>query len=101
MSKPEPESAALVECEWCLGGGTTVAFVDEFRDGKAIIGFRVVSCPACGGNGAVIRDHAERVAAGKERRAARLARGMTLLDEAWRLGISVVELSDIERGRKP
>lgn len=56
-------------------------------------------CPLCKGAGAITPEQLERVRHGDRMREERLGRGLTQRQEAKRLGISVVELSQREAGR--
>ena len=87
---------SLAQCPDCRGKGTISAFVDwegggEFREG--------IRCHGCGGTGRVTAQRIIWRGAGKQHRDARVARMESLRDCAARLGVSAVELSDIERGR--
>jgi ribosome-binding protein aMBF1 (putative translation factor) len=61
----------------------------------------LVPCTRCGATGQVTAAEAERVAEGQRRAADRKARGLSLRDEAARLGITPIELADIEHARMP
>lgn len=63
--------------------------------------WRMMPCRTCQGSGSIDEDHANRIGEGERLKAERLARGMGLRQEAARLGISPVELSDRENGRTP
>jgi len=65
-------------------------------------GFRpiVLTCEACKGTGSVDDAFLARRADGERLRMERIARGLSLREEAKRLGISPVLLSDRERGRE-
>jgi hypothetical protein len=58
-------------------------------------------CDFCGETGKVTQKDLNRRAKGKKLRDDRVAREVTLRDEAKRLGIGVVELSNMERGIRP
>ncbi len=83
----------LVECPTCRGQGEYEVY--------ACPGFRrvVVACKRCGATGRVTAAEAARVAEGKRRAEDRKARGLSLRDEAARLGITPMELADIEHAR--
>lgn len=53
-------------------------------------------CPHCNGTGKVPDD----AAIGKRLRALRLSKNVTLREMARRLGVSVMWLSDLERGKR-
>lgn len=57
-----------------------------------------MECDLCQGTGAITAKKLKRYEAGKEKQKDRRARGLTLREEAKRLGISPTELSKIERG---
>ncbi len=83
-----------MKCPSCDGKGYNV--------GYACPGFRLVrlDCQVCdGGNLAAEGD--QRLKKGQAMRDDRIARDMSLREEAKRLGISPVELSRIEHGVKP
>lgn len=89
-----------VPCPRCEGKGSMFAFVntgDDFTKHRS----GIFNCDQCKGAGSVTKEHYERYLAGKIRRDARLAAGISLRQEAERLGISVVELSAIECGKMP
>lgn len=56
-------------------------------------------CKRCGTTGRVTPAEAERVADGRRRREDRVARGLSLRQEAERLGLTAEALSDIEHAR--
>lgn len=90
-----------VTCPNCLGKGYTFAHVRGIRDGKTFSEFRDLVCSTCFGDKVITADHQARITKGERRREDRKARGLSLREEAKRLGISPVELSDIENGRVP
>lgn len=63
--------------------------------------FKHIDCFRCKGAGEVPDEQAQWIEEGKKRRAERVARDITLRDEARRLGISAADLSAIERGMRP
>ena len=63
----------------------------------AVRGPRV--CSRCGGSGVITKEVAARICEGEQLREIRIESGLTLREEAARLGISPRELSDIENGR--
>lgn len=58
-----------------------------------------VDCDRCGGTGEITAEQAGRIAAGRARRQERIARDVSLMEEAKRLGMRPSELSAIERGK--
>lgn len=87
-------------CPDCRGEKTLMAFVDGHRpDGTSFGGLQRVNCLTCSGTGEVDKEHADRLAAGKAMRAARLANDQSLRDAAKERGISPAHLSAIENGR--
>lgn len=89
----------MTTCPSCSGRRTVTAMVDGYRDGKRFGEMRELACLTCGGKGSITTFHAEQIAEGKRRRDDRVARGMSLREEAKRLGIDPSELNDIEHGR--
>lgn len=82
-------------CVNCKGDGILV--------GYGCPGFRRIEtpCKPCGGTGQAPSWQAEAVGRGRDLRAARMARKVTLREEAHRLGLSPVTLSDAELGHRP
>lgn len=70
-----------------------------FVDGPTRRGLLEVDCSTCQGVGSITIEKRDRIEAGRKRREERIARGASLREEAKRLGISVPELSALERGR--
>lgn len=62
--------------------------------------FKWIACMRCKGTGAVPDEQGPWIEAGMKRRAERLARDMSLWEEAKRLGISAAQLSAIEHGMR-
>jgi len=89
--------ALTVVCPSCDGNQTTLVHVNT-KD-PTTHGLRWMACSTCGGVGKVSEDHLRRMGIGRKLREDRRARGLSLMQEAERLGISVVELSNMERGR--
>lgn len=86
-------------CEDCGGRGEINYFCVLRDDGSG--GPDTLRCYRCGGTGKDSHPLEWRKA-GQMMRASRIARGLSLREEAKRLGVSVVELSEMERGlRKP
>lgn len=58
------------------------------------------TCFTCDGSGSITDAHATRIEQGRMLRENRKARGLSLRQEAQRLGMKPSELNDLERGRK-
>jgi hypothetical protein len=58
-------------------------------------------CFTCKGIGSISEEQVERIRKGEAMRQDRLARDMSLREEAQRLGIKARELSDLEHGKTP
>ncbi len=84
-----------VPCTRCGGRGWFDAVVNR----GGCCEFDSVDCDLCAGTGRISEVLAERIAAGRRRRDDRVARGLTVRQEAARLGITAVQLGQIERGR--
>lgn len=82
-------------CPHCDGERRVFAF----WDGPNVSGSGYVDCSTCKGAGTVTPEHMQRIVDGRKRRDDRVARRVSLAEEARRLGIKPVELSAIERGR--
>ncbi len=83
----------LVDCPTCRGAGEyEVRVCPGWRS-------RIVKCERCKGSRRVTRAEAERVAEGRRRYQDRVSRGVSLRDEAARLGLTPRELADIEHAR--
>ena len=85
-------------CPDCDGKREVFAHVNRGESGGS--GFETIKCFRCKGVGTVQDEQAIWIIAGKLRRTKRVAEGISLRDEAQRLGVSVVELSEIERGMR-
>lgn len=86
-------SGALVTCPTCEGRREYGVY--------ACPGFRLVmvSCKRCKASGLVSIEEADRITEGKRRAAGRKARGLSLRQEADRLGMTPMQLADIEFAR--
>ena len=85
--------AERVACPTCEGKGEHGVYVcPGFR-------YTLVRCKRCDGSRTVTAAEAERVADGKQRADYRKARGLSLREEAARLGITPMALADIEHAR--
>jgi DnaJ-class molecular chaperone len=67
--------------------------------GRGVSRASMSECRTCAGTGEVTTEHASRIADGECRRQGRIERGLSLAEEAKRLGMMPQELSDIEFGR--
>lgn len=88
----------MTQCKNCKGKGTYRAFVRSEYGGCA---WRDVGCYVCGGSGEITEEQVVVIAEGERRRLDRIARGVSMRDEARSLGMDVVALSDLEHGRIP
>ncbi len=89
------EAVETCLCSFCGGMG----WHNEHVYGRGISGWRQTTCRACGGAGEVDESQAAAVERGKLLREDRKARGLTLAQEASRLGITAAALSKLEWGR--
>lgn len=85
-----------MKCTLCYGSGEIFAHVLT-RNPKTH-GFQMIKCDRCNGSGVITQEQVALIARGKKLREDRKKCGLTLRQEAKRLGISVVELSELERG---
>ena len=85
-----------VVCPEC--GGAKSSYAVACGDRGCQTGVR--ACEFCEGEGQVSSEAGERWRAGKAMRDARVKQGLTQEQEAERLGISPIELNDLERGRR-
>ena len=85
-----------VVCPEC--GGAKSSYAVSCSDRGCQTGVRV--CGFCEGEGQVSSEAGERWRAGKAMRDARVKHGLTQEQEAERLGISPMELNDLEHGRR-
>ena len=90
------ERGVLMRCSTCGGEGTLSGLIKPTR-GACYLG--TLPCPACEGTGAMGEVQARQMAEGQRRRRDRISRGVSLKEEALRLGISPAALSDLEHGR--
>lgn len=74
---------------------------EKVMHGFGCPGFRPMTfpCPDCGGAGEIPDERAGWIEAGQRMQKARVDRGVSLREEAKRLGVSAVLLSDVEHGR--
>lgn len=83
-------------CPDCKGEKHVFAHIN--RGGPERSGFEWIDCTRCKGAGAVRDEQGEWIVLGRRFRQDRIARGLSLQEEAKRLGIPVVQLSEMERG---
>ncbi len=81
-------------CPTCDGTGTARGFA--CGNGRLLTSW---PCDRCGATGQISDEQHAEIERGRDVRAERMARGLTLRDAAKALGISAVELSAVERGR--
>lgn len=86
-------------CPRCQGVGANEALVCGRRAAGGFCDQRRLKCSTCGGRGRVTRELLLRIQEGERLRRDRVARSISLREEAKRLGISPVELSHREQGR--
>lgn len=88
---------AFPTCENCKGSGKSFAICVLRSDGRG--GPAEISCPTCHGTG-VDRTDPKWREYGRELRRWRVGMDRSLGEEAARRGLRVVELSDMEHGRR-
>lgn len=93
MSGVDPVETRL--CLFCEGLGWN----NVHLYGWGMSGWRQVTCPACDGKGEVDEPTRARMERGKLLREDRKARGLTLGQEAERLGTTAAALSKLEWGK--
>lgn len=93
----EPE-IQYTRCPDCKGKKRVFAHVNRGEKG---CDFRHIDCSRCKGFGAIPQEQLAWIEAGRKRRAERVARDVSLMEEAKRLGITSAQLSAIETGRVP
>lgn len=84
-------------CPSCEGRGKDIGIACGSKGCRPM----TMPCSLCGGSGSVEDARLKMWQSGQSHRRDRLARNMTLRQEADRLGISMVDLSKIERGENP
>jgi ribosome-binding protein aMBF1 (putative translation factor) len=85
-----------IECPHCHGKGESMAFVCGTR-----CDYRAVKCSTCKGTGRVTAQQIEMMKEGEIIRRDRIARGLSIREEAARLNVDFPEWSRIEAGRLP
>lgn len=91
MICPHCDGAKVVNCFW---DGT------DPKTGRRTGGYGPLTCFLCNGTGEVDQPYQARIVLGEIVRKDRIARGLSLRQEAARRGITAKELSDLEHGRK-
>lgn len=85
----------FVPCPECNGAGLVNVVWQGLPESVA----DAAECPVCRGIGEISPRHAARLETGRAMRKDRIARGVSLAEEAARLGIGKRELADREWGR--
>lgn len=89
-------------CPKCRGAKVLPSFVHYTPESGKQSGFDPDHpCSLCQGNGEITEEHAARIVEGDRLREDRVARKVSLRDEAKRLGIEPAKLSALENGRDP
>jgi DnaJ-class molecular chaperone len=83
-------------CPHCEGKGESMAFVCGTH-----CDYRPIKCSTCGGTGYVTVEQIAMMAEGDTIRKDRIARNLSIREEAKRLKVDFPEWSRIEAGRKP
>lgn len=86
-------------CPVCLGNPKSIAHFNMGENKPHE--WREVECDACEGTGRVTQQRMDAITDGRKLRDDRIARDMSLREEAQRLGISPAQLSRRERGYEP
>lgn len=86
----------MMNCSTCGGAGKLSGLIKPTK-GACYLGS--LPCPSCKGTGEIGEAQAQQMADGERRRRDRIHRGVSLKEEALRLGISPAALSDLEHGR--
>lgn len=84
----------MAKCPQCEGRG----WFDAFAMRATGCSLESLDCPACEGKGEVSEATLARLQKGRRMREDRLARGLSVREEAARLGISLLQLGRLERG---
>ena len=94
MLSPQQQVIEFIICPHCKGRKTSPTFVTT----KTGCSFREIDCFTCKGAGFITRDHRDRIVKGEGIRLERINRGLSLRQEALRLGIKPIDLARLERG---
>ena len=86
----------MVLCPYCKGEKKQFVHLNTIN--PKTHGFQWVPCMCCKEKGEITDEHYTQIKHGKLLRKSRIDRGLTLRQEAERLGISAIELSKRERG---
>lgn len=97
LASPVAETRACYRCDG--KGESLVRLLVIDSRGRTLCRWETLLCPDCGGMGFVDAEQWERWQTGRQMAADRKARHVTQRQEAFRLGITVKELSDREWGR--
>jgi len=90
----------MVTCPACNGQRLVSAFINRGPDIR-LHSVEEVKCHTCNGVGEITEERARRMAIGKRRRDERVARRVSLFEEAKTLDMNAATLSAIERGEGP
>ena len=90
----------MQSCPHCDGKGESFAFINRGED-PATHSSGMIECSTCKGSGSITGQHYGLIVSGRKMRDERVAAGVALSEAATRAGISVTQLSAIERGRVP
>jgi DnaJ-class molecular chaperone len=86
----------MISCPTCSGDRLINVHLRTSTGGR----WETRDCSTCSGVGSITTEHAERIAKGLAMREDRKSRGLSLGEEAVRLGLSRYELSRLENGRE-
>jgi DnaJ-class molecular chaperone len=92
------QQPATTRCDTCEGTGKTHIHLN-YSSGRS--GWKWVDCLMCDGSGTVSPEKQLQIKAGRRLRDRRKETYRSLRDEAIRLGIGFMELSQAENGRLP
>jgi hypothetical protein len=86
----------MIKCPVCKGF-KEIGCLMHYATGEDKYG--VIKCTTCAGLGLISYEHAERIRQGKAMREDRINRGLSLREEAKRIGVTPQNLSHLENGR--